>query len=60
MKDYLPRAEAADLLGVSVRTLRRLTQAGALKAIPVTAAGRCIVYRRADLEAYLKAREDAA
>jgi excisionase family DNA binding protein len=59
VNDYLSRAEVARLLGVSIRTLRRLHVAGALRAIPVTPAGRKLVYRRADLEAYLKAREAA-
>lgn len=60
MSDYIPRDEVARMLGISVRTLRRLTKAGALKAIPVTPAGRRIVYRRADVDAYVKRQEDAA
>lgn len=60
MRDYWTRQEVATMLGVSTKTLRRLHLSGALKSIPVTLAGRKQVYRRGDVEAYLKAREDAA
>jgi excisionase family DNA binding protein len=51
-RETLRIAEAADLLGVSVRTLedRRWR---VKHRIPVIRVGRCVVFRRLDLERYL-------
>lgn len=59
MSDYIQRDALAKELGVTVKTLRALHEAGKLRWIPVTPGGRKVVYRRADVEAYLKAQEAA-
>lgn len=59
MSDYIGRDALAKELGVTVKTLRALHASGKLTWIPVTPGGRRVVYRRADVEAYLKAQEAA-
>lgn len=60
VSDYIPRAELAKALGVTVKTLRRLHESGALCWIPVTPGGRKVVYRRGDVDRYLDAQRGAA
>ena len=45
--------EAATAIGVSTRTLERLTKAGEIAFVP---AGRCRLYLVSDLETYLTSR----
>ncbi len=56
-KETMRVAEAAELLGVAVRTLedRRWR---ARHRIPFARVGRCVVYRRKDLERYLQSRRE--
>ena len=51
-RETLRVADAADLLGVSVRTLEDRRWRSKHR-IPVIRVGRCVVFRRIDLERYL-------
>jgi len=48
--DMFTNVEAANLLGVSISTMRRLHQG---RRVPFFKIGRCVRYSRHDLEAYL-------
>lgn len=49
--------QAAEALGVSVKTLERLTKAGELDSVSI---GRCRVYEIETLKAYLQSRRESA
>jgi excisionase family DNA binding protein len=48
--DMFSSAEAAELLGVSISTMRRLQRG---RRVPFFKIGRCVRYRRSDLVAYM-------
>lgn len=54
MKDYLKTPEAADLVCLSVPTLERLRLRG--DGPRFVKAGKSVIYRRADLDAWLASR----
>lgn len=45
---------AASILGVSVKTVRRLVKDGTLRHIPIRGGNKLIRFRRRDLEQYLE------
>ena len=49
--------EASEALGVSLRTLERLTRAGEIDSVLI---GRCRVYELETLKAYLLSRRESA
>jgi excisionase family DNA binding protein len=49
--------EAAEALGVSLRTLERLTRTGEIDSVLI---GRCRVYELETLKAYLLSRRESA
>lgn len=56
LKKLLDRHEAADFLGVSVRTIDEQTSNGSLKCVRI---GRSVRFRPATLESYTEANESA-
>jgi excisionase family DNA binding protein len=53
LRDYLKIAEAEDVLGVSINTLRKWADEGKIQ-VYVNPANRYRLFRRSDLESFLK------
>jgi len=58
MTQFITRVEAAKLLGVSIKTMKRIEQRKELQPVRIT--DRVVGYRESDLKRYLHERTAAA